>query len=458
MIQTEDSATEHSEAMCEVALLGTDALRMLQGHILPRKSQTSRAEQRGGGHSQIMNLVHSEALTRATILPAVFAVLTAAALLLACSVRSFGAEAYEAVGYLKYTGLNASGEPVVKRVMMFDVRVQTNAWHIRTETVIECQGGIGYFEASGGSNDSVLHMMVTAAGYKPSESPFGSLRTELKESEKEAVYFERDQHGNKNNSAPARAATTNRTDSVASACVYAGRYPPVDPSEIALLWFAFTPPSPQADGAEKMLLQTWDAGHRESRRFWRATWSQFAGPPALVSGAIYHWAGQELRPDGSKASIGTSGAAIAARYEVLESTNCAGVTLPMKFQLTRFVSERPDITHANAPHVRTTVVASVVRVSVGASEGPAQIAFPGKTYVIDQRPSGVQLNGAPISYIRNSNSLPTVQEVKQSGKYRVLPTARSVAAKPRPRWIIMVFLVVSTLVLFVLLWQKRRSR
>ena len=222
------------------------------------------------------------------ILPAAFAALIAAALLSATTARSLGAEGYEAVGYLNYTGLDASGKAFVKKVMMFDVRVQANAWHIRTETVIECQGGIGYYEASGGSNDSVIYMIVAAAGYKPSESPFGNLRTELQESEKEAVLFMRDQHSKKNDSAPARVAPPNRSDSVAFARVYTGRYPPVDPSEIALLWFAFTPPCPQADGAENMLLQTWDDGHQDSRCFRRATWSQFEGPPALVSGVVYN--------------------------------------------------------------------------------------------------------------------------------------------------------------------------
>src|SRR6266853_57355 len=82
--------------------------------------------------------------------------------LLASGGRVHAADCYETIGYLTYTTLDASGKPTGKNVLMFDVRISCSQWHIRTEPVVECKNGIGYFEASPSTNGFILAVTAFA--------------------------------------------------------------------------------------------------------------------------------------------------------------------------------------------------------------------------------------------------------------------------------------------------------
>ena len=122
------------------------------------------------------------------------------------------------------------------------------------------------------TNNCIWALTAFEAAYKPSESPFQRLRSELKESKKEDVCFTNPTH-----ELPEWAARFSSTEAagplvnnVAIAKGLTGKYPPTDPSYAAFLWFAFTPPNKQADGTNQMLLQIWDDGNPVSARFRRA--------------------------------------------------------------------------------------------------------------------------------------------------------------------------------------------
>src|SRR5438552_4177397 len=82
------------------------------------------------------------------IVPGVLPCGILATLLLASVGVARASDGYEAMGHLTFTHFDASGKPKSKNVMMFDVKVAGTKWRIRTEPVIECMGGIGFFEAS----------------------------------------------------------------------------------------------------------------------------------------------------------------------------------------------------------------------------------------------------------------------------------------------------------------------
>lgn len=378
--------------------------------------------------------------------------------------KAVSAEGYAVLGYLTYTRFDTSGQPTHKKVLMFDVQVHGADWRIRTEPVIEGNGGIGFYEASHTTNDSILMVTAFGSAYKRAESPFGSLRAALKESRKDDVYF--------SNPPPARTLFSNvpsatiasgqsaNVSNVAVAVVLKGKYPQVDQSYVALLRFAFTPPEEEKDGDNRMLPQIWDDGSPRSTRFRRAQWIGFEGQPCLVSNAVYNWAGKELGSDGRQKAIDTLDVSrpleMAARYEVDAATNVGGFMLPLSFKLTRLMPERSAL---GEPRISSIVLASVTRVRPLSSNESFDVGVPGKTYVSDYRFSSGELKGASLGYLIESNTPPSVDEVKSSGLYRrSLGTVKSVGPKPYVRWVLLGFLLISTLSAIVLWKYATRGR
>jgi hypothetical protein len=414
-----------------------------------------------------MNGHWDDGLRRSSLLvvPSIVIRVLLALLLAAWSATMRASGGYEASGYFTYTSFDPSGNPTYKNVMMFDVKVAASNWWIRVEPVIEGKGGVGFYEASLNTNDSVLMVTALESAYKRSESPFQTLRAELKESKKEDVYFTAPHIGTAPNYSdlfPNRApfrepptsagkAATNSMDNIATAVVLKGKYPPSDPSYTALLMFAFTPPDEQNGAGNKLLIQTWDDGNPRKTRFRMATWKQLPDPPFLASSAMYVWAGKELLPDGTLASISTSDVSepseMAARYDMDAVTNFGGFALPLSFKLTRFDTKRPR-------EVVTTVAASVVNVSRLALDEPLGVEFPGKTFVSDYRLSAGELKGSHLGYLLDSNPLPAVERLKQTPRYK--HTLAAVAATtPRPylRWVMLAVFAIPPLVLGIF-WRK----
>lgn len=303
--------------------------------------------------------------------------------------------------------------------MMFEVEVAANKWRIRTEPVIQGQGGIGYYEAAYTTNDSVFKLTVLESAYRSSESPFGSLQAELKKAKREDVYFTNTSrievysssnssliHGRSTN-APVGMEAANHIHNVAVAVEAKGKFPPVDSSYVATLWFAFTPPNGQMDGTNKMLLQIWDDGNPQKTRFRRASWKQLTEYPNLVSDAVYGWAGKQLLPDGYLDDLKKSGwikpESIAAHYEVNGVTNVDGLTLPLNFKLTRFNSKRLG---SETPKIETTIEASVVKAGRFSSGRSLDVHIPGKTVVSDYRLSRQMLdsNSPPTQLLKTISS------------------------------------------------------
>jgi hypothetical protein len=302
------------------------------------------------------------------------------------------ADGYEAIGYLTYTSFDLLGNALSKRVLMFDVKIG-KTWRIRTEPVVE--GGIGFQESFSSTNNCIWALTAFEAAYKPSDSPFQGLRSELKESKRADVYFT-----NRTLKLPERAAPYSARHSVSNVAIatgLTGKYPPMDPSYAAFLWFAFTPPSKQADGTNQMLLQIWDDGNPNRARFRAARWTQFAEPPKLVSGAVYNWTGREFLPDGTVATIDGGDAPrpmeMAAHYEVDGTTNLAGLMLPCEMKLTRYSSTAAK---DGKPRVLTTDVAVVTSVRLLSPNEPLEAPLPGKTWVSDYRVSARGLKPEPL--------------------------------------------------------------
>jgi hypothetical protein len=268
-------------------------------------------------------------------------------------------------------------------------------------------------------------LTALAPAYQASQSPFQALRSELKHSASEDVYFVGQQ------SAAVAAAISNtpyhlaagrnvtRLENVADATIFDGPYPPVDPTQIGLLWFAFTPPLPQQGETGGLLRQVWDDGNRTVFRFRQATWQQFSQPPHLLSNAVYRWLGREFLPDGSVREIRTSDVRdpqeIAAKYDVDSTTNYAGLVLPLHFNLTRYAAV---LTQGADNRVLSTVSATVTGIRRLESGRSLTIELPGKTYVEDFRASAGGLAGSPVHYLVGTNSLPTVEEVRQGSLNR----------------------------------------
>ena len=372
------------------------------------------------------------------------------------SVRA--AEDYQAVGHFTYTVFKA-GAPTYKRIMMFEVRVHDHEWHIRTEPVVEGQGGIGFFEASLGTNDSILRITTFASAYDPAESPFHGLRDELKKSRADDVFFDNPPSAPPPAVAPPANAGTNRMNNVAVAVTTKGKYPPVDPSYVAFLWFAFTPPAEKLDGTNRMLLQVWDDGNPGKTRFRRARWDQIAEPPGLISNAVFAWAGEQLLANGSSSAIKTSDVSdpldIAARYEVQATTNLDGLVLPAHFTLTRFHTTR--LKNAE-PEVLTTIVASVVQLAHSTPNESLAVVVPGKTLVTDYRLSAGELQGTPLKYVLDSNGPPEVDQIQQSKLYKgTLAQVRESHRDFHVRRLFLAVLLIFSLSLFIF-WKKLPPR
>ena len=317
-------------------------------------------------------------------------------------------EGYEAIGHLTYTVFDNSVKPTGKRIIMFDVKVG-KTWHVRTEPVIECKNGIAFQEGFSDTNNCIWSLTAFEAAYKPSDSPFQDLRSELKNSMRGDVYF--------TNAPPklpgwaarssSKATSGHPVNNAAIASVLNGKYPPMDPSYAGFLWFAFTPPSAQGDGTNQMLLEIWDEGNPHQARFRRARWTQFAESPKLVSSAVYNWVGKAFLPDGTVATIPASDVpqplGMAARYEVESTTNLSGLMLPSKLKLTRYATVAAK---DGKPRVLTTDVAVVTSVRLLSANESLAANLPGRTYVSDYRVSARGLNGKPTSYILDGGCFP----------------------------------------------------
>lgn len=389
--------------------------------------------------------------------------------LVARGERSPAADGYRATGYCTYTSFDGARNPVYKNIMLFDVKVVDTEWYIRTEPVIEGKGGIGFYEASHGTNGYVLSVSALESAYKSSESPFGSLRSQLKESKNDDVFFSNTTFrlpeafpipywhplDSSVKPKPPKSSNSSQVDNVAVANIFLGKCPPTDPSYGSFLWFAFTPPTEQIDGTNRMLLQIWDDGNPTRNRFRRARWSQFPEFPNLVSTAEFVWAGKEPRADGTMADINTSDVSkpleIAARFEVDGVTNLSGLVVPLNFKLTRFGTERLD---NKGPGIVSTLFATVIKVGRVSSSVRLEATFPGKTFVSDYRLSAGKLGGSPLRYIHDSPQLPSVDQLKQSGLYRrASRVVEASAPKPFLRWILLIGFMIPSVVLFMF-WRR----
>lgn len=407
-----------------------------------------------------------------------FAVCLVAAFLVACSEGMYAADGYRAMGYLTYTRFDADN-PTYKRMLMFEVKVDGAEWQIRTEPVIEKTGGIAYYEASRTTNDSIILLTGFASAYKSAESPFQALRPTLKnliendslsankspsplpalsnaltsEKSPETAAIVSNLLSSLGKTVGTNRVASNHINNVAEAVAVKGTYPPSDPSYVALVWFALTPPN---IGPDKMLLQIWDDGNRRSTRFRRAKWTQFKEDPQLVSSAVYDWVGKQLLKDGSLETIDTSDVTkpeeMAANYEVETSTNFNGLTLPASFKLTRFTPWRRN----NGEQVTSsTVVGKVVEVGTFSADGSLEVKLPGKTAVIDYRLSADELKGSSVQYITSSNSLPEEGWIRRTGQFKrsSIAVETTTTRSSLVRWSL--FALIAIFPLVWILWKKR---
>lgn len=315
------------------------------------------------------------------------------AVVFAASNRVHAADGYAAIGHLTHTRFDALGKPVFKDLIMFEVKVDGARWHVRTEPVRE--SGVGYDEVGYGTNDEVVKVSAFDTAYSSSKSPFANLRKELKETRKEdlsltnsRVNIEEIYSKKFPTLVVSKKENANHVYNDAVANVRKGKFPGVDSSYAALLWFAFNPPIEQKVGTNRMLLQIWDDGSPNKTRFRQASWKQFEQAPHLVSGAQYEWIGKELLPDGRFEAIKIVDASkplsTAVRYEVGGTTNLGSIVLPLGFTLTRFNSKRVG---NEEPKVVTTVEASVVSVRQLSAEESLEVEVPGNTIFTDLRGS-----------------------------------------------------------------------
>jgi len=393
-------------------------------------------------------------------------------LLLALPSHLAAARGYEAVGYVVYAQFDISGNPTYKNVLLFDVKVGAKQWRIRTEPVIEDNKGIRIYEASGGTNDSVLSLSAFEPPSRPVQPLFQNLRSVLKETKKDDVYFSnappdlsiieaiRSRRAGRSGASLSESVHTNRPANVAIAITRRGNYPMVDMSSIALLWFAFTPPSSEAVTGDKMLLQIWDDGNPTKNRFRRAAWSQFAEAPHLISAARYNWAGKELQPDGILTDIDTSDVdsplAEAARYNAWSTTNLDDLVLPLDFKLTRFATRRSESNQTQVVSVATGSVFWLGCLPIGES---LELNAQGKTFVTDYRLSSEGLRGMPLKYLINSNQPPDSRQLKQSRLYkRTLAMAKAATPSPYLRWCFLLCSVGAMVPLFILARGRNRLK
>jgi hypothetical protein len=382
-------------------------------------------------------------------------------------------ESYEAMGYITYTSFDAMGQAKYRSMMVFDAKVADERWRIRTAPVIEGKGGIGFYEAFHGTNDSVLVVTAFKPAYNRSQSAFEGLRALLKESNKDEVYFAQTQHpastvysdllppatAGSETTRP-KGKTAKRIDNVAVATAVKGKYPPADPSYTSFVWFALTTPPSENGSLNGMLLQVWDDGNPHATRFRRAIWEQFPEKPRLVSRARYDWRGKQLLPDGTVNEINTSDVsdplAVAAQYEVFATTNLDALVLPLHFKLTRFSTKQSGI---GEPRAASTLVGLVVRVGSVAADDDIAARVPGKTFVSDYRLSAEEINGAPLKYVLDSNSPPAIGQIKRSRLYdRALRATRTSGSTPYRRFLLLALLLVPSLLLTIFCARTCRKR
>jgi hypothetical protein len=287
---------------------------------------------------------------------------------------------------------------------MFQVQIANGGWRIRTEPVVRGPKVIGYYEASGGTNDSVFALTAFQTAMQKAESPFSDLRAKLIETYTEAVFFTNPPPPQMPEElarqfAPSEPTKLNakpfssQANNVAIATIGKGNFPPVASSHIGFLWFAFTPPRVQQDGTNQLLFQVWDDGNPTKRRFRQARWHSFSEPPQLISSADYIWSGWQWLEDGRQENLRTSDVsnplATAARYEVITTTNLAEWRLPQHFKLTRYATIQ---TGPEPPRIVSTIVATTVAVRQFSPTEPLQVTVPGKTFVSDYRGPGPRAN------------------------------------------------------------------
>lgn len=332
---------------------------------------------------------------------------------------------FAAMGYLTYTRFDAGSNSTHQKVMMFEVTVLGSAWHIRTEPLIEGTA-VGYYEVSNSTNGFVLCVKALEFAYNRADSPFQTLRAELKQSKPDEVSFKSPPPSAVSavvsnylrQWSPGETKITNRADNIAVATVFKGDYPPADPSYAALLRFVFRTPDPLSDGANELLPQIWDDGNSEKIRFRRARWRPCAESPKLVSGAVFDWIGKELLPDGTWADLNVSDVdrplETAVVCEVGATTNFAGSLLPLEFRLTRF---KPKRSRTGEQLVSSTVAATVTRLSTPAPGKDLEVKFPGKTFVTDFRLGTGGSRHTPLRYLVDSDVFPGTDQLPQSSFY-----------------------------------------
>lgn len=381
---------------------------------------------------------------------------------------------YEATGYLTYTTYGSSTEPTYKSVLMFQILAVGGEWRIRTEPVIKGLGGIGLFEASSWTNDSVLTTTVFSSAYHNPQSPFEDLRDWLIESKREEVFF--------TNQNPKLKVTkdyeklfpptgvsnlsglfpSSNANNVAVATVSRGKFPPITASQIALLWFALTVQPAQEVSTNRFLFQIWDDGNHNRTRFRQARWDKFSEAPFLVSSAEYNWVGQQHHEDGRWSSINTADVAdplgVAARYEVIATTNLGEFLLPLSFKLVRFDTKQ-------FTKVVSTVVASIVKARP-ISNSPSAFNFSGRTLITDYRLSAGELKGNPLMYIVDSNYLPSVEDLYESSLYkrdknidkRNSNDLQDSPSKSNIRWNLIAVFGVSSLIFALFMWKIEQRK
>ncbi len=390
------------------------------------------------------------------------------ALCVECAASDDPTVGYDALGHLTYTTLDASGLATGKNTLVFDVKVKGERWRVRTEPLIQRKGQIAYFEGGLGPDDCVLMVTAFADPLQPAEPRLEALRAQLRRSSRDEV-----RSASSTVAVPgvlsnilrraAASAKLNRTNTVNNAAIARakrGKYPSVDPSFVAFLWFAFTPPSEEADGTSRMLLQIWDDGNPLEDRFRDAEWHEFAEAPHLVSRAVYQWAGRRATPDGRWARINISDVArpagVAARYDVDVTTNIGSLVLPLRFRLTRFSTDRSA---KEAPIAVSTISASVLSVSQLAPSESLEVQVPARTFVSDYRLAETQPAGTSLRYMLRSNSLPAIEQLKKTSAHRraVRDATVSSAKQALIRWAVLVSLALVPVILILLFGKVHRS-
>lgn len=398
--------------------------------------------------------VHSPYRSLATI---VFALLV--------QITVFARDGYEVMGYFTSTRFDTSNNPAFKSAMMFNVKVLDGKWRIRTEPVINGQGGIGFHEVFHDEDDSIISLTMLGSAYDGAESPFRDLRENLNKLMADDPLFTNSSQ--KQIVASPLVASTGKAGqltplvkpigNVATARVIKSDFPPVDPTSVALIWFGFTPPRLQTFGTNEMLLQIWDDGSAPKSRFRQARWNSFPEAPHLVSNASFNWTGKQILANGAiediKISDVTNPLETAASYEVASTTNLNGMVIPLNFKLTRFKAKTSTV---NKFQVANIVNLSVVRISQFSSPEELNVQIPGKTFFSDYRLSSGELQGRPLNYI-DTNPPPEVSAVKDSKLYKrtLMVVNQTAHATPRSniRWILAGCLLIPLFALLIY-WKR----